>query len=452
MTTTLIKNGTVVDPANKVHTRLNLMIYDGKIALCTREEPAADRVIDAQGKIVAPGFIDVHMHEGGRNEDQSLDTSMFLAELSMGVTTALGGNCGNNAFVSAAQYLDYVDRIGIPINLGLFVGHTDARQRAGGVNKYGPIDGETTRRMLHNLEEELAAGCIGVSFGIKYTPGTTFNELLEVGSLCKRMGKPISAHIREDAAGAVDAVREIAEIARLLGIQAQVSHIGSMAGYGQMEEALGLLDEYRMNGVNLGVDCYPYDAFSTEIRETTYDEGWLEHYHTTYESIELCDGPYKGRRCTEELFHKLRREAPGTITVCHVMIPQEVELALTHPSVMVVTDGFLHNGQGHPRAAGTFPRFLRQYFRSGKITLDEAIAKISSRPAERFRLAGKGRLNVGADADIVIFDPDTIAEASTYDNPVRPPIGIDAVLIGGETALWNGQVENGTLGRALRFR
>lgn len=449
--TTLIQNGTLIDPFSKVHAKRNLYIADGKIQYCTGEAPAADTVIDAAGKVVAPGFIDVHMHEGGMNPDGTLDESMFLAELHMGVTSALGGNCGNNAFASPSEYLDLIDRQGIPVHLGLFAGHTDARLRAGGEDKYAPIDGTVLNRMLAELERELEAGCAGISFGIKYTPGTTFSELLEVCSLCKKLNKPISAHIRDDAAGVYDAAREIAEVARLLGIQAEISHIGSMAGFGQMDETLQMLDEYVLNGTNLGVDCYPYDAFSTEIGETTYDEGWLERYHTTYSSIELCDGEFKGQRCTEETFRKLRREAPGTITVCHVMKPEEVDSALLHPNVVLATDGFLHNGQGHPRAAGTFPRFLKNYVLTGKISLDDAIAKMTSIPAQKFKLENKGRISAGADADLVIFDPERIADTSAYEDPVSPPDGIDFVLIGGETALEKGTVVNRSLGRSLRF-
>ena len=449
--TTLIQNGTLVDPLSKVHAKRNLYIKDGKIAFCTSEFPPADRVIDAAGKIVAPGFIDIHMHEGTVNPDGTLDESMFLALLNMGVTSALGGNCGNNAFPSPAEYLDLIDQRGIPVNLGLFAGHTDARLRAGGQNKYAPVDSAVQSRMLAELEKELDAGCAGISFGIKYTPGTTFHELLQVCSLCKKADKPISAHIREDAAGVYNAAREIAEAARQLGIQAEISHIGSMAGFGQMCETLAMLDEYVLNGTNLGIDCYPYYAFSTEIGETTYDDGWLEHYNTNYSSIEICDGEFKGQRCTEEIFRTLRKEAPGTITVCHVMKPEEVDMALLHPNVMLVTDGFLHNGQGHPRAAGAFPRFIKNYVHTGKISLDDAIAKMASLPALKFGLKNKGRLCAGADADIVIFDPDTIADTATYDNPVASPQGIDTVLISGEPALKKDRVANPGLGRSLRF-
>ncbi len=449
--TTLIKNGTLIDPLNRVHAKRNLLIKEKKILCCTGEEPQTDRVIDAAGKIVAPGFIDAHMHEGGRNPDGTLDESMFLALLQMGVTSALGGNCGNNAFDSPGEYLDLIDWQGIPVHLGLFAGHTDARFRAGATDKYAPLRDGELNALLASLKKELASGCIGISFGIKYTPGITFEELLQVCLLCKESGKPISAHIREDAAGGPDAAREIAEVGRQLGISVEISHIGSMAGFGQMERTLSLLDEYALNGTSLGIDCYPYEAFSTDIGETTYDEGWLEHYGADYSSIEICSGPYRGRRCTEEIFRELRRTAPGTITVCHVMKPEEIDLALLHPNTILVTDGYLHNGQGHPRAAGTFPRFLKNYVRTGKLSLDDAIAKMTAIPAQRFGLTQKGRLSAGADADLVIFDLEKIADCSAYEDPVKPPVGIESVLISGEIAVQNSVVVNRRLGRSLRF-
>ncbi len=449
--TTLIKNGTVVDPISHINSKCNLYIKDNKIHCITSEKLAADKIIDAEGKIVSPGFIDVHMHEGVKKSDGTLDESIFLSLLKMGVTSALGGNCGNNTIDSPSKYLDIIDEKGIPINLGLFVGHTDARIRAGGTDKYAPIDEKSLSRMLSNIEEELSGGCIGISFGVKYTPGTTFDELLKVCSLCKKLNKPISAHIREDAAGVLDAAREIAEIGRQLGIQVEISHIGSMAGFGQMDDTLKMLDKYVLNGTNIGIDCYPYYAFSTEIGETTYDDGWLERYDTDYSSIELCDSEFKGKRCTEEIFKKLRKEAPSTITVCHVMKPKEVDTALLHPNVMLATDGFFHSGQGHPRAAGTFPHFIKNYVKTGKISLDDAIYKMSSLPALKFGLGNKGRLCAGADADIVIFDLNNIEDCATFENPSKPPLGIDYVIVSGKIAVENSKVKSGTLGHSLRF-
>ena len=447
--TTLIKNGMLIDPANRIYSQLNVLVQDGKVAEVTRNAPPADTVIDASGKIVAPGFIDIHMHEGAYNQSGKRDDSIFNALLSMGVTTAIGGNCGNNV-MSPSEYLNRADAEGVPVNLGLFVGHTDIRSAVGSQNKYQPVTNETLAAMKEVLQKELEGGCLGISFGTKYVPGTTYEELLAVASLCKAKNKPIASHIREDAAGVYDAVEEIASIGQELHIPVQISHIGSMGAYGQMEKVLAMVDAYSAAGLNISCDCYPYYAFSTEIGETTYDDGWLERYQTDYSSIELCEGKYKGMRCTKEIFEKLRREAPGTITVCHVMKPAEVDMALLHPNVMLATDGFMHNGQGHPRAAGTFPRFLSRYVNTGKISLYDAIYKMSAQPAQKLGLPCKGRLQVGADADIVIFDPVAARDTATFSTPASVPVGIDTVLVNGMVAVSEGKLIHTSAGRAVR--
>lgn len=446
----LIQNGTLVDPLSHIHSKLNLYIADGIVAAVTTGTPEADIVLDATGKIVAPGFIDAHMHEGayfgGKRDD-----SVFLSLLQMGVTTGIGGNCGNNSLPSPSDYLKRGETAGFPIHLALFVGHSDQRILAGGKNKYTPVSKDILDRMLKNIRKELEAGCIGVSYGVRYSPGTTKEELRAVSALCKEYQKPISAHVRDDAAGVFESVREIADIAVELSIPVQISHIGSMGGFGQMQELLQCIDTYRANGLDIACDCYPYTAFSTEIGETTYDDGWLERYQTDYSSMELCDGKYKGKRCTKEWFEELRATAPETITVCHVMKPQDVFLALLHPNVMLATDSFMHNGQGHPRAAGSFPKFFHTYVKSGKISLDAAIYKTSGMAAQCFGLTKKGRLSAGSDADVVIFDPNTIKDCATFEQPALPPQGISYVLLNGQIAVNNGKTDRSNLGKPLYF-
>ena len=176
-----------------------------------------------------------------------------------------------------------------------------------------------------------------------------------------------------------------------------------------MKEMLEVIDAYKANNYDVTADCYPYYAFSTRIGETTYDDGFLERYDTDYSVIEVCEGKYKGRRCDKEIFDELRRDAPETITVCHVMKPEDVDMALLHPNVMLASDGLFNNGQGHPRGAGSFPRFIKNYVKTGKISLYDAVNKMTTMQAEKLCLDKKGRLNVGSDADIVIFDLEKIS-------------------------------------------
>lgn len=446
---TLIKDGTLLDPANRVWSRLNLLIEDGSVAAVTSGTPAADRIIDAAGKLVLPGFIDIHMHEDPVGADGKIACSIFDCMLRMGVTTAAGGNCGIN-YYDPVRYLDLVDRDGAPVNVLLFAGHQYFREQAGALDKYAPITPEQSARLKASLQAALDGGCAGISYGLRYVPGTGREEFCGTASCCIQSGKLITAHVRDDAQGIFAAVEEVAEAGRRFGIPVQISHIGSMAGFGQMAEVLRQIDEYRMNGVDVQCDCYPYYAFSTMVGSTTYDDGWLERYHCDYDALEFTEGKYKGQRATAETFAEMRRDFPDCLTVCYVMREEDIDMALSHPCVMLGSDGLMDQGQGHPRAAGAFPRFLSKFARAGKIGLYEAVDKMTNLPARRLGLAKKGRLNIGADADIVILNYTSIRDNASFRHPALPPNGIDAVLIGGEIALENGRIVNGRLGRAIR--
>ena len=166
--------------------------------------------------------------------------------------------------------------------------------------------------------------------------------------------------------------------------------------------------------------------------------------------LELCEGKYKGQRCTKEIFDEERRNNPNCITVCYVMKSEDVDLAFRHPNVMLASDGIMNHGQGHPRAAGTFPRLIAQFVRAGKLSLYDAVNRMTAMPADKLGLTAKGRLNVGADADVVIFDPERIQDRATFSEPLLPPAGIDYVLIGGEIAAENGKILRHYLGRSVR--
>ena len=446
---TLILDGLVIDPANGVHAPLNLLVEDGKVAAVTRERPQADEIIDAAGKVVAPGFVDLHMHEDPVGADGAIDPCIFPCMLRMGVTTAVGGNCGANVH-DPGDYLDIVDRDGAPVNVALLAGQAFFRRKAGAVDKYRPATAAQRREEARGLAESLDRGCLGVSYGIRYSPGIDQAELEETAAVCRKQDKLVAAHIRDDAEAVFGALKELLEVGRALALPVEVSHVGSMAGFGQMARFLTMVDEYRASGLRVDCDCYPYAAFSTEIGATTYDEGWLERYGCGYDVVELCEGTYKGQRCTKEIFDDVRRDHPGCITVCHVMKPEDVDLALGHPSVMLASDGILNRGQGHPRAAGAFPRLIARFVKTGKLTLDEAIAMMTSLPADKLGLKHKGRLSVGADADIVIFDLERIQDRATFLLPTLAPEGIDRVLIGGRTAARNGRVVDDRLGRSVR--
>lgn len=449
----LIRGGRVIDPASEIDSKLNVLIADGKIAEVTETEPEADLLIEAEGRVVSPGFIDIHMHEDPVGEDGKIvldeDVSIFCAMLRMGVTTAVAGNCGENKY-HPADYLDIADRDGAPVNIAMLAGHEFFRVRAGCTDKYAHSTARQRALMAAGVEESLKRGCLGVSFGIRYVPGMDARELVETAAACKAYGGIIAAHIRSDAQEVFDSAREFLDAGAELGVPMQISHIGSMAGFGQMESFLRLVDSYRARIPDIGCDCYPYDAFSTSIGSTTYDKGWLERYACGYDVVELAEGKYKGRRCTKEIFDEMRRDDPECMTICYVMQQDDVDIALRHPGVMLGSDGTLSRGQGHPRAAGAFPRLLGSYVRSGKLSLFDAVSKITAMPARQLRLKAKGSLKAGADADVVVFNPDTIEDRATFAQPLLPPAGIEWVLVGGAPALRGGEIISPRAGRSVR--
>ena len=452
----LIRGGRLIDPAQKIDSKLDILIEDGRIAAVLASSAnlvrLADKVIEAEGQVVCPGFIDIHMHEDPVGLDGRIEQCIFPAMLRMGVTTVLAGNCGENLYDPAA-YLDLADQGGLAVNGAMMAGHSSFRKAAGAVNKYGKADGRQIKAVKKNLQAALDAGCMGISFGLRYVPGTTTEEFLQTASVAAMAGgRLISAHVRDDAANVFDSVAEFARAGERYDLPLQISHIGSMGGFGQMEQLLRQIDAYRGNGMDIAADCYPYYAFSTSIGASTYDDGWMERYGCSYDAVEMCEGKYKGRRCTEEIFNEMRRDHPSALTVCRVMRAKDIHLAYRSPGVMVGSDGLVSKGQGHPRAAGTFPRFLAEFVRNeGQVSLYDAVFKMSAFPAQRMGLKKKGSLAAGCDADIVIFDPENIHDRSTFEEPMLPPEGISHVLIGGETALTGQTVVNDRLGRAVRY-
>ena len=410
--------------------------------------PEADEIIDATGKIVTPGFIDIHMHEDPV-EDGKIRQCIFPMMLRQGVTTAVGGNCGGNVH-DPADYLNIVDRDGAAVNVALYAGHEYFRIAAGAEDIYGGSTEAERQEMEKNIRAALDAGCVGVSFGLRYVPGADKEEFLRAASCCAGTGKPIASHVRDDADAIFASIEELIEAGRTFQIPMQISHIGSMAGFGQMEAVLKQVEDYRAEGLDVTLDCYPYFAFSTRLGTPTYDPGWLDRYHCDYDVLEFCDGKYRGQRATRETFDEVRAEFPDCLTVCYVMKEEDIRLAFRHPAVMLGSDGITDNGRGHPRCAGTFPRFLSEFVKKGDVPLFEAVKKMTIMPALRLKLHQKGHLSVGADADVTIFDYETVRDRATFADPALPPEGICCVLMGGEVVLKDGMILRDNCGKSVR--
>ena len=442
----ILKNGLVCDPANSIQSILNVGIRNGRIACLTSEPLPAAAEIDCTGHIVSPGFVDAHSHEDDLREGH-IEADITLRALRQGVTTLVTGNCGDAPRDLPAYCAAYDGKQ--PVNMALLAGHTTIRRLCGARNKYAPVDEATLAAMCETLERQLTEGAKGLSMGIRYEPGMMLGEMCAMAAVVKRFGGVLAAHVRGDAFEIYDAIEEFLEIGRRTGVRLQISHIGSMAAYGQMAEVLSYVDRRAAaEGLDVRIDCYPYDAFCTSIGATTYDDGFLDRYHDVTR-IELTDGEYKGFIPNMEVFEKVRREHPEYLTIAHVMNGAEVDMALTHPRTMLGSDGVLLNGAGHPRAAGAFARFLAQYvFERKLLSLNEGIAKTTCEAAARFGL-DRGTLGVGRAADVTVFDPKRLQDKATFAEPALPPEGVRLVLLGGVVALQDGKVLHTDLGKIL---
>lgn len=442
--TTLIKNGIVIDPAQSIHDNLNVIIKDDKIATITSENIAADKVIDANKQIVCPGFVDIHMHEDDLSYDDTISSLACL--LRMGVTTGLAGNCGENK-CDPVDYLNKVKSNGTFINIAMLAGHGYYREKYSKADRYNCVSAKESDDICNHLKYALDNGCFGISFGLEYIPGTTKEELIKCASLAK--GKMISAHIRSCGINAKKAIEEIARVSKETGISAQISHIGSMAGYGLIKESLSLIEDFRKEGVDISCDCYPYLAYCTPIGSAVYDDGWKELMYCDYPDIEMCEGEYKGKRCTKDIFESERINHPSYYTIGHVMKIDDITLAYKQPYTMVGSDAMFSNGNGHPRAAGTYPKFFKDFVNTNIIDIDEAINKCTNLPAQKIGLKNKGNLKNGSDADLVIFDLNKFKDNATYANPLLAPDGISYVILNGKVAVEGKKIVNSNLGTAI---
>ncbi|MBN4074595.1 MAG: amidohydrolase [Alkaliphilus sp.] len=444
----------VVDFVSNTFKTCTVGIKDSEIVSVGENLGDAKIVINAEGKIVSPGFIDIHIHEeiiGDTTDGDDYDIANKM--LMMGVTTGVGGNCGNNR-QSINDFLDFIDKNGAPINYLTFIGHNFLRSQVGIDNRYRKATQLEICKMKELVQAAIKEGVIGISFGLEYSPGVNFDEIIQICSATNNEQVLLSAHYRADADRGIESIHEMIEISKTTGMPMQISHLGSCTAMGMMRESLDVIQEAIREGVDIEADCYPYEAFSTFIGSAVFDEGCFERWNKTYDSIMLMEDPYRGLRCDKELFYKVRKEYPNMLVVAFVMNEEEVIEAIKAPFVSVTSDGLYRKGQGHPRGAGSFPKVLGKYVRDMKeLSLISALKKMTLMPANRLGLNNKGRIEEGMDADIVIFDSETIVDCATFENPTKPPKGIEYVIVNGKIAVENNIVLNARLGKAIkRFR
>ena len=447
----LITAGKYPDYEKNQLIEANIGIRDGKIVCIGNETPEAAKVIDAKDKVVSPGFIDIHMHEenfAGEGKEYVISKMM----LRQGVTTCVGGNCGVQ-YQTLKEFKDTINELGgSPVNYAMLTGYNWYRTSLG-LGHYDAATKEQWDIIRRKMQEDLKEGAIGISFGIEYDPGITFDEIIYGTEASDDPNLLVAAHYRSDCIRSIDSIREMVDIQKHINKKFQISHLSSCSAMGQMKESLDLINKAMEEDSRLNFDTYPYNAFSTEINSTVFDDGCLEAWGKDYKDLMLTDEPYKNVYCTEEIFRDARKNYPKMLVVAFVMNEEEIAQAVANPKGMVASDGIINHGNGHPRAAGTFPRVLGKYVREEKrLSLIDGLRKMTLEPAKRLDLENrKGVIKVGADADITVFDPETIIDGATFGDLSTPPTGIHWVIVGGQTAVCENEILTERAGKFISY-
>src|SRR5689334_18709955 len=440
----VILNGRVIDPESRLDALRNIGISGGTIKAVTTARLNGRTVIDAKGLVVAPGFIDLHQH--GQNEENYRFKAMD------GVTTALELEVGTG---DVDRW--YAERQGkATINYGVSIGHLAARMAAmhdpveflpsGQAAKRAATDAEIAAMKAH-LEEGLRRGAVAVGFGIQYTPNASHWEILEMFRVAARFGASCHVHMRnaglKEPASSTQALEEVIAAAAITGAPLHVVHIHSTGGKAT-PKLLQMIAEARSRNLDVTTECYPYTAGMTGIKSAIFNEGWQEVFGIDYGDLQWAA---TGERLTKESFERYR--TTGGMVAVFSMTEEIVETALASPLTMIASDGILDHGKGHPRTAGCYTRVLGKYVRErGALSLMDALRKMTLMPAQRLErrvpsMKNKGRVRVGADADIVVFDAARVIDKSTYEEPAKYAEGVKYLLVNGALVVKDGELQTG---------
>jgi dihydroorotase len=450
---TVITNGRVMDPESGLDGVRDVGISNGRIGAISKSRLIGRRTIDAHGLVVAPGFIDLHSH--------AQDPASNVYQAHDGVTTALELELG--VYPVAKWYDELAGKM--VINYGATVSHTvahavpllglDLLEKSTDPYGAGLVNRETAQKLAttaltpaQNLEMTAALqrgidqGALGVGMAIQYLPGVDRTEIYRGFEVAARNGLTVFVHQR--SAGllqpdSIDALQELMADAVATGASVHVCHVGS-SGMKQAPMMIEMIDAAHNRGLDVTTEVYPYAAGMAVYGSPLLAGDWRERFGIDYGDLESVQ---THERLTEATFNRGRAETPDEPIVVH-MIPQEsVDYAVAHPTVMIASDA-VDVGR-HPRTAGTFSRVLGLYVRERRaLTLMQALAKMTIMPARRLdkavpQMRLKGRLKVGADADITVFDPASVIDLATFEKPAQFSQGIIHVLVGGVAVVEDGR-------------
>jgi N-acyl-D-aspartate/D-glutamate deacylase len=454
----VLEGGRVMDPETGLDAVRNVGIREGRIARISAEPLSGRRVIHASGLVVAPGFIALHQHG---QEPASQSVKIFD-----GVTTALEMEIG---VPDVAAFLKSKEARSL-INYGTSASHVAARALvfgaplassttgiAGILPKSGPAtDNPATPEQISKIEQrlqhEVDAGALGVGMGIQYTPGATRLEVIDIFRFAARQHLPVYTHLRSfgrtEPGSAIESVEEVIGAAAISGAPLHIVHINSTCLRDTLE-CLSLIEGARARGLDVTTEAYPYVAGMTQINSALFNPGWRKRLGIEYSQLVV---PNTGEHLTRERFEELHRSSEPQDILVFANTQEMVDATIPHPLIMIASDG----ADGHPRNAGTYSRVLAQYVREKQtLTLMDALRKMTLMPAEMLERSTpdahrKGRLQEGADADVVLFDAATIRDRATFDQPMAPSTGVRELLVGGTLVIDEGKLVPGVYpGRAI---
>ncbi len=443
----VIRGGRVVDPETSLDAVRDIGIQGNRIAAVSEHPLSGSRVIEASGLVIAPGFIDLHQH------DQT--AAGYRLKALDGVTTALELEIGPP---DVHTFLDR-RRNGALINYGTSASHPWARaaifgQPAAGDEEIVPRTGPATddpatpeqiQRIQQRLRAELNAGGLGVGMGIQYTPGATHQEIIAMFRVAAERDMPVFVHSRGSG---IESVGEVIAAAAVTGAPLHIVHINSSC-LREAPECLRMVAGARGRGLDITTEAYPYIAGMTQINSALFNPGWQEKFGMNYSDLMI---PSTGERLTKERFDQLHAGSRPQSVIMFNNRQEIVDQVIANPLVMIASDGL----PGHPRNAGTFGRVYAQYVRERRtLSLLDAARKMSYMPALRLERSTpearkKGRVQVGADADLVILDPEVFRDQATFEKPAVASIGVRYLLVNGTLVIDGGAIVPGVMpGRAL---